>query len=103
MKGKDNFSFCSSSLNDISLYLKQKKAWIHRRKVLDSLRSRSCIVPFSHFTWCLTVGQTLVLKKMCCDVSAFEPDKILMVRSYVVINRPLRIFRIYISKNFLWL
>ena len=46
MKGKDNFSFCGSSLNDISLYLKQKEAWIHRRKVLDSLCSRSCIVPF---------------------------------------------------------
>ncbi len=25
MKGKDKFSFCSSSLNDISLYLKQNK------------------------------------------------------------------------------
>ncbi len=46
MKGKDIFSFCGSSLNEISLYLKYKKAWIHRRKVLDSLCSRSCIVPF---------------------------------------------------------
>ncbi len=26
MRGKDNFSFCGSSLNDISLYLKQKKS-----------------------------------------------------------------------------
>ena len=48
---KCNFFFfkywsCVSSLNDISLYLKQKKAWIHHRKVLDSLCSRSCIVPF---------------------------------------------------------
>ena len=25
MKGKDNFSFCGSSLNDISLYLIEKK------------------------------------------------------------------------------
>ena len=45
-KFKDNFSFCSFSLNDISLYFKQKKNCIHRRKVLDSLCSRSCIVPF---------------------------------------------------------
>ena len=44
MKGKDNFSFCGSSLNNISLYLKQKKAWIHGRKVLDSLCSRSCMM-----------------------------------------------------------
>ncbi len=48
MKGKDNFSFCVFSLNDINQYLKQKKAWIHRRKVLNSLCSRSCIVPFSN-------------------------------------------------------
>ena len=46
MKGKDNFSLCGSPLNDISLYLKQKKAWIHRRKVLNSSCSCSCIVPF---------------------------------------------------------
>ena len=46
MKGKDNFSFCGSSLNDISLYLKQKKAWIHRRKELNTSCSCSCIVPF---------------------------------------------------------
>ncbi len=45
-KVRITFLFCGSSLNDISLYLKQKKAWIHRRKVLDSLCSRSCIVPF---------------------------------------------------------
>ena len=48
MKGTDNFSFCGSSLNDINLYLKQKNAWIHRRKMLDSLCSCSCIVPFGH-------------------------------------------------------
>ncbi len=48
MKGEDNFFLRSSSLNDICLYLKQKKAWIHCRKVLDSLCSRSCIVPFVH-------------------------------------------------------
>ena len=35
MKGNDNFSFYSSSLNDISLYYKAKKAWIHRSKLLD--------------------------------------------------------------------
>ena len=46
MKGEVNFFLRSSSLNDICLYLNQKKAWIHRRKVLDSLCSRSCIVPF---------------------------------------------------------
>ena len=46
MKIKDNFSFCGSSFKDISLYLKQKKALIHHRKVLNSLCSRSCIVPF---------------------------------------------------------
>ena len=44
MKGKDNFSFCGSSLNDIGLYLKQKKAWIHHRKVLGSLVSFICII-----------------------------------------------------------
>ncbi len=40
---KDNFSFSGSSINDISLYhyLNQKKAWIHRRKVLASLSSES--------------------------------------------------------------
>ncbi len=48
MKGKDNFSFCGSSLNDISLGIfKAKKVWIRLRKVLDSLCSRSCIVPYS--------------------------------------------------------
>ncbi len=47
MKGKNNFSSRGSSLNDISLYLKPKKARIHHRKVLDSLCSRSCIVPFN--------------------------------------------------------
>ncbi len=47
---KDNFSFLGSSLNDISLYWKQKKAWIHSRKVLDSLCSRSFIVPFREKT-----------------------------------------------------
>ena len=35
MKGMDNFSFCGSSLYDI-----------HRKKVLNSSCSRSCIVPF---------------------------------------------------------
>ncbi len=34
MKDEDNFFLCSSSLNDIRLQLKQKKGWIHRRKVL---------------------------------------------------------------------
>ena len=48
MKGKDSFSFCGSSLNDISLYLKQEEAWIHHRKVLNSLCSHSCIVPYSN-------------------------------------------------------
>ena len=50
MKGEDNFFLRISSLNDICLYSKQKKAWIHRRKVLDSLCFRSCIVPFPNFT-----------------------------------------------------
>ena len=49
MIGEDNFSFYCSSLNEISLYLKQKKAWIHRWKVLDSLCSRSCIDPFKAY------------------------------------------------------
>ncbi len=47
MKGEVNFSFRGSSLNDINLYLKQKKAWIHRRKVLNCLCSLSYIVPFN--------------------------------------------------------
>ncbi len=46
MKGENNFFLRISSLNDTFLYLKQKKAWIHRKKVLNSLCSRSCIVPF---------------------------------------------------------
>ena len=47
MKGETIFFLHSSSLNVICLYLKKKKkAWIHFRKVLDSLCSRSCIVPF---------------------------------------------------------
>ena len=49
MKGEDNFFFRGSSLNDICLYLKQKYDWIHHRKVLNSLCSLSCIVPF-HYT-----------------------------------------------------
>ncbi len=46
MKGEVNFSYRGSSLNDISLYSKQKKVWIHRRKVLNGLCSLTCIVPF---------------------------------------------------------
>ena len=46
MKGETVFFLRSSSLNVIRLYLKQKKAWIHRRKVLNSSCSCSCIVPF---------------------------------------------------------
>ena len=51
MKGETIFFIHSFSLNVICLYLKQNKAWIHRRKVLNSNSSCSClcIVPF-HIT-----------------------------------------------------
>ena len=57
MKGKDIFSFCGSSLNNISLYLKQ------------SLCSRSCIVPFVvlaiskyFWTWLSKVAYLMLIK-----------------------------------------
>ncbi len=47
MKGKDNFYFRGFSLNDISLNLKQKNLDSPQElKVLNSLCSRSWIVPF---------------------------------------------------------
>ncbi len=60
IKGDDARS--SSSLNDISLYLKQKKAWILRRKVLDSLCSRSSVVPFKPSHW-----QNIKCNKICVN------------------------------------
>ena len=51
MKGEDTFFLRSSSLNDTCLYLNFKKALLHRCKVLDSLCSRSCIVPFLLRCW----------------------------------------------------
>ncbi len=73
MKGKDNFSFCGSSLNDNSLYLEGKKAWIHRRKVLNSLCSRSCIVPFveDNLGLCLSSTQSLYLFILCVDTPSY--------------------------------
>ena len=47
MKGEDNFFLRSSSLKWHLPILKAKKAWIHRRKVLDSLCSLSFIFPFA--------------------------------------------------------
>ncbi len=58
MIGKDNFYFCGSSLNDISLYVKQKKAL---QEGACSLCSHLCIVPFNTWAFWLEVGDVLNL------------------------------------------
>ena len=49
MKGKDNFNFCGSSLNDFSLHLKQKKLGFTAGSCLILYGLARAKSPFSYF------------------------------------------------------